>query len=215
MSDVTPHEGSGWRCSIGGEDHYPPNYHNREELQRAADQPREDAKMRNLKIAGLVVPFLAAVVAANLIVKHYGPTSTPYVSFVLIGAALIFRDKFADMVGVKRIAAQASLIAAGALLTFLVNQDAALIAKASVVAFAASEAVEGTVYFLRRHRPWLERAPFSATFGAAVDSVLFITIAFGFSFTIAFAQFVAKVAGGYMWAWLIQQAQPEATWEGI
>lgn len=162
---------------------------------------------RYVKAAILVLPFLAAVVAANLIVNHYGPSSTPYVAFGLIGAALIFRDKFADLVGPQRILAQGALIGAGALLTYLINQDAALIAKASVIAFAASEAVEGTIYYLIHKRPWMERAPLAATAGAAVDSVLFITIAFGFSFQIAFAQFVAKVAGGFLWAWLIGQVR--------
>lgn len=159
--------------------------------------------MRALKTGALVVPYLAAVVAANLLLNHYGPTAAPYIAFGLIGAVLIFRDKFADLVGPRRVLAQSALIAAGALITFLLNQDAASIAKASVIAFAASEAVEGTIYYLNRNRPWLERAPLSAVFGAAVDSVLFISIAFGFSFQIAFLQFVAKVAGAYVWALVI------------
>lgn len=161
------------------------------------------SRVRSLKLGALVVPYLAAIVAANLIVNHYGPTSTPYVAFGLIGAVLIFRDRFADVIGPRRIVAQASLIAAGALLTWLVDRNAVTVAEASVVAFAASEAVEGTLYFAIRHRPWLERAPLSATAGGAVDSVLFIAIAFGFSLPIAFAQFVAKVAGAYLWAHLI------------
>lgn len=160
--------------------------------------------MRALKIGALVVPYLAAVVAANLLVNHFGPTAVPYISFGLIGAVLIFRDRFADLVGPRRVAAQTALIVAGAVLTWLVNRNAAVIAEASVIAFAASEAVEGTLYFAIRRRPWLERAPLSATAGAAVDSVLFISLAFGFSLPIAFAQFVAKVAGAYLWARLIQ-----------
>ena len=165
---------------------------------------REGGAMRSVKIGALVVPYLAAVVAANLLVNHFGPTSAPYIAFGLIGAVLIFRDRFADIVGVRRVIAQAALIATGALLTYLINQDAAVIAKASVIAFAASEAVEGTLYFAMRQWPWLERAPLSATGGALVDSVLFISIAFGFSFPIVFAQFCAKVAGAYLWARLIQ-----------
>jgi hypothetical protein len=42
--------------------------------------------------------------------------------------------------------------------------------------------------------------------GAAVDSLLFPTIAFGALMPhIVLAQFVAKVAGGAFWAWLISR----------
>lgn len=162
--------------------------------------------MRALKIGALVVPYLAAVVAANLLVKHFGATYSPVIAFFAIAAILIFRDQFADLVGQRWLAQflQLGLIGVGALLTYLFNQDAALIAKASVIAFAASETSEQIIYFLLRRRPWMDRAPFSAVVGAAVDSVLFITIAFGFTFTIAFAQFTAKVAGAWLWARAIQ-----------
>lgn len=159
--------------------------------------------MRALKIGALVVPYLAAIVAANLLVNHLGPTYSPVIAFFLIAAVLIFRDQFADVVGPRRWFIQAGLILAGAVLTWICNPDAAQIAKASVIAFAASESVEAVAYYAMRHRPWMDRAPLSATLGAAVDSVLFITIAFGFNWQIAFAQFVAKVAGAYLWAKLI------------
>ena len=167
--------------------------------------------MRLIKIGALVALYLAAVVAANLLVTHFGPSSAPYIAFGLIGGVLIFRDQFSDAIGVRPgnvwnprlVAVQVALIAAGAILTFLLNQNAAQIAKASVIAFAASEVIEGAVYLGLRHRPWMDRAPISATCGAAVDSVLFISIAFGFAFPIVFGQFVAKTAGGWFWARLI------------
>ena len=162
--------------------------------------------MRALKLGALIVPYLTAVVAANLLVKHFGAAYSPVIAFFAIAAILIFRDQFADLVGQRWLAQllQLGLIAAGAILTYLFNQDAALIAKASVIAFAASETIEQVIYYLLRRRPWMDRAPMSAVIGAAVDSVLFITIAFGFTFTIAFAQFTAKVAGAWLWARVIQ-----------
>lgn len=120
---------------------------------------------------------------------------------------MILRDAFADLVGPRRAVAQLALIAAGAVLTYLLNQDAVKIAIASVVAFAASESVEAVVYVALRDRPWMTRAPVSACIGAAVDSVLFITLAFGFSFQLAFLQWVAKTAGGWFWAQLIDLAK--------
>jgi len=163
--------------------------------------------MRALKLGALALPYLVAVVGANLIVKHYGASSTPYVAFFLVAAALIFRDQFADMVGYQRVLIQLALIATGALLTYLINQDAALIAKASVIAFTASEIIEGGLYIAWHKRPWMDRAPGSAAVAAAVDSVLFISIAFGFTFSIAFAQWVAKVAGAWLWARVIQEVR--------
>jgi uncharacterized PurR-regulated membrane protein YhhQ (DUF165 family) len=162
--------------------------------------------MRALKIGALVVPYLAAVVAANLLVKHYGPSWAPVIAFVAVAAVLIFRDAFADLAGQRWLAQllQLGLIAVGALLTYLLNQDAALIAKASVIAFAASETTEQAIYFVLRNRPWMDRAPISALFAAAVDSVLFLTIAFGFDFRLVFYQWSAKVAGAWVWARLIQ-----------
>lgn len=169
-------------------------------MGRSATSERK--ALRLLKTGALVVPYLAAVVAANLLVNHFGAKWSPVIAFVAVAAVLIFRDQFADLVGQRSTAQllQFGLIAAGALLTWLFNQDAAQIAKASVIAFAASETTEQAVYFLLRRRPWMDRAPTSAVFGAAVDSALFITIAFGFNFTIAFAQFTAKVAGAWLWA---------------
>lgn len=153
----------------------------------------------------MAIPYLCVVTAANLLVNHYGPSWSPYIAFFLVAAALIFRDQFADLVGPRRILAQAVLIGAGAGLTFLLNQNAVQIAKASVIAFAASESVEGTLYYMMRKRPWMERAPLSACAGAAVDSVLFISIAFGFSLPIAFAQWTAKCWGGWLWARVIKR----------
>lgn len=73
-----------------------------------------------------------------------------------------------------------------------------------MIAFSVSEAVEAVVYLAVFHRPWLERGPGSAAVGAAIDSVLFITIAFGWDFPTIWRQWVAKVAGAFLWALLIQ-----------
>jgi len=165
--------------------------------------------MRALKLAALAVPYVGLVVAANLLVNHYGPKAAPAIAFVFVAAVLIFRDQFAQLAGRRWQAQvlQAALIAAGALATWLINRDAALIAKASVIAFAASELIEQIAYRLMWRRPWMEKAPYSAVLGAAVDSVLFISIAFGFDFWIVIGQFAAKVGGGFLWATMIDKAK--------
>lgn len=148
----------------------------------------------------LAIAYLLAITAANLIVNHFGITVTPYVAFGLVGAALIFRDAFADVVGVRRVVIQGALIAAGGLITYLLNQQAAAIAIASVTGFTVSEIAEGVSYYLMGNKAWLQRAQRSAAIGAVLDSVLFITLAFGFTPSIIFIQIVAKGFGAWVWS---------------
>jgi hypothetical protein len=153
--------------------------------------------MRSLKIAALVALFLAAISA---IIPN---------AFFLIGLDLITRDRLADFWGTTRWFKMILLIAAGGLLSYWLNRHAATIAEASVIAFSAAEACEAIVYHLLRRQRWVERAPKAALMGAAVDSVLFPTIAFGgFVFATSFGQFAAKLAGGLVWTWVIATLMP-------
>jgi hypothetical protein len=77
-----------------------------------------------------------------------------------------------------------------------------------VVAFSCAEGGEAVFYHLLRKRPWIERAPKAAIVGAAIDSVLFITIAFGFDASTSFAQFAAKLAGAVVWTYAIARLLP-------
>lgn len=158
-------------------------------------------RAKTLTLVGL---YLGAIVAANLITTHYGPSASIYNAFFLIGLDLTTRDALHDFWGKRRWPKLAALILAGSLLSYLVNQDAADIAKASCFAFAAAGAVDALVYHLARKREWLERVNLSNIAGAAVDSIVFPTIAFhGVLWGITFGQFTAKVAGGVLWAMLL------------
>lgn len=161
--------------------------------------------MQQRAVVGLLVTgYLAAVVAANLLASHYGPSITPYTALGLIGFGLATRDRLADAFGVKRWVRQAALIAAGSLLSYLVNHNAVTIAEASCIAFAASEGVEAVLYFAMRKQTWLERANKSGLVGAAIDSFLFPTIAFhAVLWTTIFGQFTAKTAGCFIFSVLL------------
>ncbi len=156
------------------------------------------------KTVALVAVFLAAIVAANLLVSEFGPEASIYNAFFLIGLDLTTRDALHDAWGRHRWRNMALLIAAGSLLSWLVDRDAGTIALASAAAFAAAGTADLIVYHLARRRPWLERANTSNLFGAAVDSIVFPTIAFGgLLWGVTFGQFCAKVAGGFLFALLI------------
>jgi len=92
------------------------------------------------------------------------------------------------------------------LLSWVLNRDAGRIAVASFVAFALSGLVDVVVYewAFRRGVGRMRRINESNVAAAAVDSVLFPTIAFGgFLPLVTLGQFVAKVFGGAVWAWIL------------
>lgn len=179
--------------------------------------------MRGVKMSRsvpLVGAYLAAIVAANLSVEHWGPRAVIYNAFLFIGLDLVARDRLHDLWRGRLIRNMSLLIGAGSGLSYLVNRDTARIALASCVAFGAAAIVDALLYHRLRHRSWYERANQSNIAGAAVDSLIFPWIAFGvFMWPIVFGQFCAKVAGGVVWSFVIKtsageewQARNSALW---
>jgi hypothetical protein len=112
-------------------------------------------------------------------VAHFGPGASIYNAFWLIGLTLVLRDRLHDQWSEHRVPKMAALIVAGGVLAYLVTPSAGKIGLASGIAFAASESVDAIVYQAVHKWPWLERSNTSNFFGAAVDSLVFPTIAFG------------------------------------
>jgi hypothetical protein len=143
-----------------------------------------------------------AIILANLTVAWFGPGVTIVNAFLFIGLDLTARDKLHDAWKGRHLwRKMAALIAAGSLLSWLLNRDAGQIALASFVAFAAAATVDALVYHaLGRYPRWL-RINGSNIPSAAVDSLLFPTLAFGgFLPWITLGQFAAKVTGGLIWS---------------
>jgi uncharacterized PurR-regulated membrane protein YhhQ (DUF165 family) len=160
----------------------------------------------------LIGVYLAAIIAANLTTSHFGPEASIYNAFFLIGLNLTTRDKLHDLWGRNRFRNMALLILAGSALSFAAAHlfagaappdIVARIALASAVAFAVAEGFDAVAYQVLRERPWLERANTSNFVGAFLDSAIFVAIAFGWTWEIIFAQFCAKVAGGFVWSLVI------------
>jgi uncharacterized PurR-regulated membrane protein YhhQ (DUF165 family) len=152
----------------------------------------------NLSVA--IAVYAAAMTLANLSVAAFGPSISPINAFVLIGLDLALRDWLHVRLKVWQMG---SLIAATGALTYILNPAAGQIAVASACAFTAAALVDWSA-FARLRGSWMFRANGSNVAGAAVDSLLFPTIAFGALMPhIVAMQFVAKVAGGALWAWLI------------
>ena len=147
-----------------------------------------------------ILTYAAAMTLANLSVAAWGPWVSPINAFVLIGLDLALRDWLHVRLRAWQMGA---LIASTGLLTYALNPAAGMIAVASACAFSAAALVDWAT-FARLRGSWLFRANGSNVAGAAVDSLVFPTLAFGMLIPhIVALQFVAKVTGGAVWAWVI------------
>lgn len=150
----------------------------------------------------IVIMYLAAIVAANLIVAAYGPAVSVLTAFAFIGLNITARDRLHDQwQGRHLLAKMAGLVLTGSAISYLINQDAASIAVASAVAFGASESTDAVMYAGLRKHPWFARTNGSNVVSAAVDSFIFPLLAFGGIMpTIVLGQFLAKTFGGAIWS---------------
>jgi hypothetical protein len=146
--------------------------------------------------------YLSAIVLANLSVAHFGPSSTIANAFLFIGLDLTSRDHLHDAWHGRGLAwKMAALIAVGSLLSWLLNRNAGPIALASFAAFACAAIVDTLIYHLLKDRSKMLKINGSNVLSAAVDSLVFPTLAFGAILpVIVLGQFAAKVAGGFIWS---------------
>ena len=159
-----------------------------------------------------VIAYCAAMVTANLSVANFGPWVSPINAFVLIGLDLSLRDRLHERWHGPRLwHRMAGLIAVAGLLSYAANPAAGWIALASFVAFVVSGALDAVTYHWLRREPYLVKSNGSNIVGAAFDSLLFSTIAFGsFMPAIIALQFVAKVSGGFLWSLIFARPTPPA-----
>jgi hypothetical protein len=149
--------------------------------------------------------YALAMTGANLSIATFGPWISPVNAFLLIGLDLALRDWLHVRL---RWWQMLCLIAVSGLLTYALAPAAGHIAIASAVAFTAAAATDWAV-FARMRGSWLRRANGSNVAGAAVDSLVFPTLAFGVLMPHIIAlQFIAKVGGGALWAWSLRRWMP-------
>ena len=150
----------------------------------------------------VVTVWILALVAANLIVGHFGPVASIPCAFLFIGLDLTLRDKIHDrwaargMLWVRMLA----MIGAAGIITWFISRSAGRIAVASAIALVVSQLADTAVYQAGRKWPRIRRVMGSNATGAVVDSFVFPTIAFGgFIWWATLGQIVAKVLGGLAW----------------
>lgn len=137
-------------------------------------------------VAPLAVAYVALAVLANWLASRYTIT-VPFTDYLApagvlcIGGVLVLRDWLQQLVGFSR--ALALMVAAGGA-SYLIGVGAGWtglqrIAVASLVAFLASETVEAVIFAPLRTRSLSLGVALSATVGNALDSALFLWLAFG------------------------------------
>jgi hypothetical protein len=157
-----------------------------------------------MKIA--IAIYALAMTAANLSISHFGPWVSPINSFFFIGLDLALRDLLHQKLKAWQMG---GLIVGTGLLTYVLNPAAGMIAIASAVSFTAASVVDWVV-FAKLTGTWIKRANGSNIAGAAVDSLVFPTLAFGVLMPhIVAMQFAEKVAGGAFWAYVISKVSNE------
>ena len=146
--------------------------------------------------------YIAALVAANLLVAWLGVWFSLVNAFVLIGLDLSLRDKLHDLWdGEKLPIKMGGLIATASVVSYAINPATGMIAFASLAAFCLSMVADSLAYQYLKGKDWMVRVNGSNVAGSAVDSVVFPTIAFGgLMLEIVALQFIAKVGGGYIWS---------------
>lgn len=151
--------------------------------------------------------YIAALVAANLLVAWLGVWFSLVNAFVLIGLDLSLRDKLHDLwEGDKLPIKMGGLIATASIVSYAINPATGMIAFASLAAFSLSMVADAFAYQYLKGKNWLIRANGSNIAGSVVDSVVFPTIAFGgLMLEIVALQFVAKVGGGYVWSKVLEK----------
>lgn len=155
----------------------------------------------------IVALYIVALVAANLLVATFGAAFSIVNAFVLIGLDLSLRDKLHEQwQGENLVMKMGGLIVGASAISFLLNPATGQIAIASMVAFAVAMAADATVYQWLKDKEWFVKANGSNAAGALTDSIIFPTIAFGgLLLPIVAGQFIAKLAGGFIWSVVINK----------
>lgn len=134
--------------------------------------------------------FVACIVAANWAIQQFGIVPVGFdlaapAGVLFVGLTFTFRDLAQDRLGRWWVL---GAVLVGAALSYLVSP---VFAVASGLTFLASELADFLVYTPLRKRNWLGAVAASNAVGLAVDSVLFLWLAFG-SLDFLAGQVVAK-----------------------
>jgi len=139
--------------------------------------------------------YLVSIIIANLFVIWFGIVHVAGLTFpagvVFVGLTFSFRD-FVQRYWVYYVCWIWMLLATG--ITFIFNQQVAI---ASVCAFLVSEGVDWFA-FKTLKMPFRKRIYISNLFSCPLDSLIFVSIAFGWYWPAIWGQAIIKYASGLL-----------------
>lgn len=147
--------------------------------------------------------FVIAFIAANLIVKHFGPTGLLISSFLLIPFDFVTRCIIHETIkGFVLFMTLLILTIIAAVITLFINGDAINIAIASICGFTIAQIVAGFFYQWRKSAgdSYFVKVNMSDFLAIVFDSVVFQLVAFSvISWQITGGQVLIKFLGGIFW----------------
>jgi len=150
--------------------------------------------------------YLAAAIAANVVVSAFGPWALPFTAFAIVPFDLVTRDVLHEHWHGRGLwLRMLGLVVTGSALSFVTASPAVCIA--SAVAFAAAGLTNAGLYQLASRQSRLARMNLSNCGAALTDSILFPLIAFAvLSPALVVSQAAMKIAGGAIWSAIILKA---------
>lgn len=171
----------------------------------------ESRNKENLMITAILVAmYLAAIIAANILVAEFGPQVAIFNALLFVGLDLTARDQLHEAWEGRQLwARMLLLIATGSILSWVLNRNAGPIALASFVAFASAGLLDTIIYWMLEEESRILRINGSNIVSAIADSALFIVLAFGWPplWGILAGQIAAKILGGALWSVVLVKAE--------
>ena len=152
-----------------------------------------------------IILYLVALVAANLIVKHFGPYGLWFSSAFLIPFDFICRCIFHETwKGYKLVLNLTLLTIVSGIITFVFNHDALNIAVASFAGIVSVQIFAGIFYQIFKKKSFLVKVNLSDLVAIVVDSIVFQMVAFQtINFQVTGGQILIKMLGGLFWFFII------------
>jgi hypothetical protein len=151
----------------------------------------------------LIGAYLAAIIAANLLIAAFGATFAIINAFVFIGLDLTTRDYLHERWKHRRLwLKMLLLVGVGSLLSWFLNRDAGPVALASFVAFAGAGLTDTLAYWVLGNKARLVKINGSNVTSAIMDSFIF-GLWLGFPWWIIIGQVLAKIMGGFVWSLIL------------
>jgi len=160
----------------------------------------------------LVALYVGSAIVANSAIAWFGPWVAPFSAFLLIGLTMACRDRLHDLWNGQHLKRRMAMLIVGmSALSALINPATERIAAASACAFFVSETVDALVFHRLLNRSWFVRSNGSNAVSALVDSIVFLTLAFGaFMPLVILTQWAAKIGGSGLWSWIVRRRAPIA-----